>query len=262
MSSPDRERAIEPELARPGIPAQLGFRPMAHLRIPDPTRARPALQYVRAPQPIAFPEEEEVPEGYLHLVVRTFLFQLLSFVLGPGHSVGSDQFVYWNAANAKRKLSPDVFVRLGVAQTAFGSWKTWEGGAPDLAIEIISPNEDDGIAWDEKLARYHEVGVRELVRFDPEEPEGRRLRVWDRVREDLVERMIADDRTPCLTLGGAWVVRMIPSTSGDLVGLRLVDDDGRLVETREESEAARAAAAEARVQELEAELRRRGGGAR
>jgi hypothetical protein len=52
---------------------------------------------------------------------------------------------------------------------------------------------------------------------------------------------------------------MIPSTSGDLVGLRFVDDDGCVVRTREESEAARAAAAEARVRELEAELRRRGG---
>ena len=35
------------------------------------------MRYVRAPEPLVFPEEEEVPEGYLHLVVRTFLFQLL-----------------------------------------------------------------------------------------------------------------------------------------------------------------------------------------
>jgi Uma2 family endonuclease len=225
---------------------------MAQLRWPQ-TQPRPELKYVRAPAPLIFPEEEEVPEGYVHLVVRTFLFQLLSFALGPEHSLGSDQFVYWNASDPKRKLAPDVFVRLGVPQTAFGSWKTWaQGGAPELAVEIISPNEGDGVAWEEKLARYHELGVNELVRFDPEEPEGRRLRAWDRVEGDLVERVIANDRTPCLSLGLAWTVRTIAARSGDVVGLRLVDDEGRLLETREEK-------AEARVRELEEELRRRGG---
>src|SRR5262249_23617103 len=140
---------------------------MAQPRIPNVTR-HPELQYVRAPAPLVFPVEEEVPEGYLHLIVRTFLFQLLSFALGPEHSVGSDQFVYWNAAAPRRRLAPDVFVRLGVAQTTFGSWKTWEQrGVPDLAVEIISPNEGDGVLWEDKLSRYHELGVKELVRFDP-----------------------------------------------------------------------------------------------
>lgn len=214
---------------------------------------------MRSREPIRFPEHEEVRESYLHLVVRAFLFQLLSFALGPEHSVGSDQFVYWNAADPKRKLAPDVFVRLGVPQTPFGSWKTWEQrGAPDLAVEIVSPGEGDGTPWDEKLARYHEVGIKELVRFDPEEPPGRRLRAWDRVREDLVERVISEDKTPCLTLGLAWTVRMIPSRSGEVIGLRLADEQGRLLETREEKEASARAAAEARVRELEEELRRRG----
>ena len=91
---------------------------------------RPELRYVRAPRAIIFPVEEEVSEGYVHLVVRTFLFQLLSFALGRSHTVGSDQFVYWNAANPKRFLSPDVFVCLNVAQTAFGSWKDVGSRAP------------------------------------------------------------------------------------------------------------------------------------
>jgi Uma2 family endonuclease len=253
-------------------------------------RTPPEVRYVRAPEPLVFPEEEEVTEGYAHLIVRTFLFQLLQFALGPEHSVGSDQFVYWNASSTHRRLSPDVFVRLGVPQTPFGSWKTWEqGGVPELAVEIVSPNEGDGVTWQEKFARYHELGVRELVRFDPQEPEGRRLRVWDRVQGDLVERVIGEDRTPCLTLGLAWAVRRIPAHPGEVVGLRLVDDEGRLLETREEKEAraraeadarardeaqaradadarARAeaearGAAEARVRELEAELaRQRSGG--
>ncbi len=232
------------------------------------------LRYVRAPEPVEFPEEAEVPEGYAHLVVRTFLFRLLSFALGPAHTVCSDQFVYWDASSNKRQLAPVVFVRLDHPQPAqLGSWQTWvAGGAPDLAVEIVSPNEGDGTTWDEKLARYHQLGVTELVRFDPEASEGKRLRVWDRVRGDLVEREVGGDRTPCLTLGLAWTVRPVPGPggNGEYVGLRLVDDEGRLLETQEEKEVraraeeAKARAeeakarlvAEARVRELEEELRR------
>lgn len=104
--------------------------------------------------------------------------------------------MYWNARDPRRCLSPDVFVKLGVPDSSFGTWKAWErGGPPELAVEIISPNEGDGIDWDEKLARYHELGVEELLRFDPAEAEGRRLRAWDRLRDDLVERQVASDRT-------------------------------------------------------------------
>jgi len=235
---------------------------MAQLRLPHTPGPTPDVRYLREPKPIHFPEEAERPEGYRHLVLRTFLFRLLRFALGAEHSVGSDQFVYWLATEPTRKLSPDVFVRLGTPQTSFGSWKTWEqGGVPDLAVEIVSPNEGDGMAWEDKLARYHELGVKELVRFDPEEPEGRRLRVWDRVREDLVEREVAGDGAPCLTLGLSWTVCGV---EGEPVGLRLVDPAGRLLEAPEEAEAraraeaeTRATTAEGRVRELEAELRRR-----
>jgi Uma2 family endonuclease len=255
----------------------------------------PELRYVRAPEPIVFPEEEEVPEGLPHLLARTFLFQLLRFALGPAHSVGSDQFVYWLATNPNRKLAPDVFVRLHVPQTPFGSWKTWEqGGPPDLAVEIVSPDEGGtkALPWVEKLARYAEVGVKELVRFDPQAAAGERLRAWDRVREDLLERVIADDRTPCLALGLNWVVCPIDSPGesggalaarlpvesssertgvmparrpheGETLGLRLQDDEGRWLETELEVAGARVRAeakaresAEARVRELEEQLRR------
>jgi Uma2 family endonuclease len=230
---------------------------MAQLRFPRATLPRPELRYVRAPAAIHFPVEEEMPEGFDHLVVRTFLFRLLSFALGAAHTVASDQFVYWHASNAKRSLAPDVFVRLNYPQPPkLGAWQTWlAGGAPDLAVDIVSPSEGDGTTWDEKLARYHQLGVSELVRFDPEASEGQRLRVWDRVEGDLVERQIGGDRTPCLTLGLAWTVRMIPAPTGtgEYLGLRLIDEEGRLLETPEE-------AAEVRIRELEEQLRRAQGG--
>ena len=235
-------------------------------QLPFPNRAaRGELRHLRPPEPIVFPEEAEVPWGKRHLVLRTFLFRMLTFALGPAHSVGSDQFVYWNARDPRRSLAPDIFVKKDVADTPFGSWKTWEhGGAPDLALEIVSPNEGDGVAWEEKLTRYHELGVKELVRFDPDAPEGKRLRVWDRVREDLVERLVVGDRTPCDTLGLSWSVLPVESES---VGLRLVDVDGDVLQVREEAAEARAeaeakarAAAEARIRTLEAELGKRSSG--
>ena len=199
-----------------------------------------------------------MPEGKTHLLLRTFLFQLLRFVLGPGHSVGSEQFVYWNAADPRRSLAPDAFVKLDVPDTSFGTWKTWEHGAPDLAVEIISPSENEGVDWDEKLGRYLECGVTELVRFDPAAQEGARLRVWDRLDGDLVERTVEGDRSPCLTLDREWVTARVDV---EPIGLRLADATGALVldahetETKaREAETKAREAAEARVRELEAKL--------
>lgn len=200
-----------------------------------------------------------MPESKTHLVLRTFLFRLLRFALGPDHSVGSEQFVYWNAADPQCCLAPDAFVRLGVRDTSFKTWKTWEqGGAPDLAVEIVS--ESDRLSWDEKLTRYHELGVRELVRFDSHAPPASRIRVWDRVDDDLVERETDGDRTPCLTLGLHWVVQSVES---EPVGLRLISEDGELILAPEEAEAkarteeAKArAAAEAEVRVLQEEVKR------
>jgi Uma2 family endonuclease len=228
---------------------------MTPIRIPAGPPAR--VRHLRPPRPIHFPVEEQVPEGIVHMRVRTFLWQLLEFALGPEHHVGSDQFVYWNARDPKRCLAPDVFVRLGVRQSRAGSWKSWiEGGAPELAIEIVSPSDAAGLPLQEKLTRYHELGVLELIRLDPEAPSGARLRAWDRVEEDLVEREVEGDRTPCVTLGLTWIVAPVGE---EPIGLRLEDAEGRLVESKVEAEVAARAAAEARVRELEAELRKRGG---
>jgi Uma2 family endonuclease len=224
---------------------------MAQLRIPH-GEPRPELPHVHTPVPMEFPSEEDVPESKIHLVLRTFLFRLLRHALGPAHRVGSDQFLYWNAADASISLAPDVLVRLNVPDAFFKSWKTWEeGGVPDLALEIVS--DSDRRTWAEKLACYRAIGVKEVVRFDADAPEGKRLRVWDRVHEDLVERLLEGDRTPCLTLGLNWAVHPVEEAP---VGLRLVDDEGRLLEAPEEAEARGRKAAEARVRELEEELRR------
>jgi Uma2 family endonuclease len=165
----------------------------------------PPLRYKRAPRPIHFPTDLEMPEGKVHFKMCTLLYQILERAYSGQASLGCDQFVYWNAREPRRCLAPDAFVRRGRPDDLFKSWKTWERGAPELAVEIVSDT-DRADPWEEKLERYHEMGVRELVRFDADDPPGTRIRVWDRVEEDLVERELHGDTTPCATLSLHWVV--------------------------------------------------------
>ncbi|MBK8257151.1 MAG: Uma2 family endonuclease [Polyangiaceae bacterium] len=193
-------------------------------------------RYVKVEPAIHFPSEERledaVSETKRHLKARTTLFLLLESVL-TGCAVGSDQFVYYNAADPRESLSPDVFVKRGTSENDFDTWKVWERGAPELAVEIVSDSDRSERSWSEKLARYHVSGVSEIVRFDPEN-EVDPVRVWDRVDGVLLER--GPESTPfreCATLGMWWVV--VPTDFGPQ--LRLAKDrDGRsLVETPIES---------------------------
>lgn len=234
-----------------------------------------AFEYVRPLQPRRFPVEAKVPESTRHLELRTALYQLLGFFLRGRAAVGSDQFVYYDASNPKACLVPDVYLKLGRNHTDIASWKTWELGAPDLAIEIASRSDAPEEAWDDKLTRYHRLGVRELVRFDPRAPQ--QLRVWDYVEGDLAERRVeASIAVPSRVLGAWWVV--VPHEqwgpmlrlSLDAGGHELVKSEleaatearQREAEARQREAEARQAAetlreqAEARVRELEAELAR------
>jgi Uma2 family endonuclease len=228
------------------------------------------LRHLRAVRPLDFPSsepwEEKLPESRRHLALRTFLFAVLTRELAPANSVGCEQFVYWNARNPKRSCAPDAFAKLGVPDEEFETWKTWERGAPELVVEVLSKHDREPYTWAEKLVRFHELGAREVVRFDTTPRKGRaRLRVWDRIEDDLVEREVIGEVTPCVTLGLFWIIAPAPDLPA---ALRLARDrEGRdlLLSPIEAAEAARVAseaardAAEARVAELEAELRRRGG---
>lgn len=102
---------------------------------------------------------------------------------------------------------------------------------------------------EEKLRRYRALGVGELVTFHLDAEPGQRLRVWDRIEQDLVERVVTEDRTPCVTLGMTLLVGAVDEYP---VGPRIARDvDGLdLVRTAKE----RTTRAEARVAELEREL--------
>src|SRR6187402_1886904 len=164
------------------------------------------FEYVRPLQRLHFPIEAEVPESQRHLELRTALYQLLSFHLSGKATVGSDQFLYFDASNPKACLAPDVFLQLGSEGPEIESWKTWERGTPELAVEIASRSDAPDEPWRLKLERYHRLGVRELVRFNQRARQ--KLRIWDYVEGDLAERKIAPEAPAwCPVLGLFWVVR-------------------------------------------------------
>lgn len=223
-------------------------------------------RYLRAPVPVHFPEFALVPETKRHLEQRTMLYQIFKLAFAERAAIGCDQFVYWDPTNPRQCLAPDAFVRLGVRDDMFRTWKVWERGAPEVAIEIISSIDARDRNWDEKLESYRRLGVRELVRFDPEcEPAS--LRIWDAIDQDLVEREAVGRSAPSHYLPGVWLVVEDPE-QGSLLRLSH-DSEGknlyptpaeqlRQAELARQDEAAARAAAEQRVRELELELKRRG----
>jgi Uma2 family endonuclease len=199
-----------------------------------------SLRHVRPVQPLAFPASDpewHMPESKRHRILCVQLLQLFTRLVAPDNAVGSDQFVYFDAANPKRCLAPDAFIKLGVRDSNFDSWKTWEHGAPELCVEVLARDTSEYLSMREKRARYRALGVRELVVFNFSAPKGKRLQVYDRVRGDLVERVVVRERTPCVSLsellGVRYGWRVAPSDELD-VALRLDSTDGVIPTLAEE----------------------------
>jgi Uma2 family endonuclease len=203
-------------------------------------------RYLRTPVPIHFPSEESMPETAVHLRLRTALFLVLEGRLHGRAFIGSDQFVYWDPTDPRACVAPDAFVRLGGPLTLPPSFKVWEHGAPQLAIEVISRSDARDANQQEKLERYRRCGVAELAFFDPEDDE-RPLRLWDLVEGDLVER---DLEVPGATFTRTLSAYLRVQPDAELGrALRISDDaDGTKVWLTPME----------RVAELEAELARRG----
>ncbi|HET7545552.1 MAG TPA: Uma2 family endonuclease [Polyangiaceae bacterium] len=227
-----------------------------------------------------FPMSAKVPESSRHFRLRMVLYQFLKRAFEDVAMIGSDQFLYWEPKNPRACLAPDAFVCFGNKNADFDSWKVWERGVPQVAVEIVSDSDASEASWEVKLDRYRRVGVSELVWFDYHAKE-RPLRIWDFVGDDLLERRLSEPYAQSQHLGGYWLP--VETDNGDL-SLRLSRDEQGLqlfptaeeyyaeqrwveAEKRRAAEAALGRESEARqresealqsrIAELEAELRRR-----
>ena len=234
---------------------------------PNPSTNRGVSgRYLRPPAPLFFPVGETVPESADHRLRVIALWESVTQALGDGALVGSDLFLYWDPTDPKKCLAPDLAVRVGTPSAILKTWKTWELGAPHVGVEIVSDWDRSQQPFAQKLERYRQAGIAEVVRFDAEDEE-RPLGLWDLLDGDLVERDIAKpDARFCDALGFYWCVAADPVLGN---ALRLARDAaGRepLPTPAESRDAAVAAmdtertakeAALARVAELEAEIARR-----
>ena len=235
---------------------------------PDPRARR---RYVRPPEPLHFPVEEQVPETKLHRLRANLLYEVVARAFQGRALVACDQFVYWDPTDPKKRLAPDLAVRMGAHEgERLDSWKTWRLGAPHVGVEIVSDSDESERVLDTKLERYRQAGILEVVRFDAEDAE-RPLRLWDLFDGDLVERELGrPEALLCDALGLYWCVTRDPELGP---ALRLAEDSSchALLPTPAEAErtakeaertAKEAALVErdealARIAELEAELRKR-----
>ena len=134
--------------------------------------------------------------------------------------VGADQFIYWEQHNPRKAVAPDVYVLPGLdPRTRVKAWKVWEGGiVPSFALEVMSDDERKDV--EQSPERYAELGVKELVVFDPEperRADGVRFRVYRKVgkRGLVLVEVTNEDRVRSKELG-CWLRAV-----GEGVDLRL-----------------------------------------
>ena len=195
--------------------------------------------------------------------LRPLLARLLTSQRKIGH-VGADTFVYWVEGEPGKRVAPDVYVLPGIEQgIVVPSWRLWEVGVkPSFAFEVVSSDalkdHEDGPAL------YGEIGVQELVVFDPQariaqrEANASRQRVrWQvfrRVKGRGFVRVESSqaDRIASRSLG--CFLRVVGEGAELRIRVGLGPTGDELFPTEAEAERARADAALARVAQLEAEL--------
>jgi len=234
---------------------------------------------IRGATAIVYPETDGMPlpdgEHQAPLYVRILGTLRVYYKDTPGARVNGDTFIYYVEGDPRRSVSPDCYVALGLSEEAVESiernnvYLLWEvGKAPDFILEIGSSStasRDLG----SKRDLYAELGVREYWRYDQTG--------GDFYGEPLVGERLVDGEYQRMELYRESDVKVW--CHSDVLNLDLYWEEGELrfwnpvaeswllsheeAQARADEEHARAEeeyagrlAAEARVSELEAELRR------
>ena len=136
-------------------------------------RATPEIDFSTFPDSDGAPMAETSANA-IQMVDLQFALQSLFALQGRAHTttVGGNQFVYYNPANGRDNISPDVYVIFDVPPPAPPKWETWvEGKFPDIVFEISSPStqrEDLSERPGGKRRVYAEQGAKEYYIYDPQ----------------------------------------------------------------------------------------------
>ena len=139
------------------------------LRASYPRRSRPAKS-----APIAYPESDGKPMAETPLHMRTMIESIDPltdrYADRADVFVGGNMLMYYERDNARKQVSPDVFVALGVRpdHPERNIWQMWEeqGKLADFVLEVTSKStrgKDEG----DKKRLYQRLGVREYWQYDP-----------------------------------------------------------------------------------------------
>jgi hypothetical protein len=214
------------------------------------------------PDPTFYPIDDDMGEGLLHRVISEDLRVLVQRLLtqrGAVARVGANQYIYFVQGDPDRCVAPDVYVLPGVPlDRSIDCWKVWETGiVPSFALEVVSRSVKKDYV--EAIRRYAELGVQEVVIFDPSPRVGRassrrvRFQIYRRLKgRGLVRVEVTnEDRIKSKALG-CWL-RMVGS--GEQLRLRLATGpNGEQLFPTEAEEAL--AKAEAAAQRAEAAMAR------
>lgn len=230
-----------------------------------------AAKIAVAPDPTFYPVTDEMGESTLHLLIRHLLLaQVRRWMTMEGKPdfVGSDQFFYWKQHHPNVCVAPDLYILPGVGPSPdIGCWKLWEAGrAPTLAVEIVSRDYEKDYVLSPR--RYEDLGVRELVIFDPDHHDstdrvrfqvfrrlkGRGLTRVENTNGDRVRSRVLGCFLRVVGEGAEQRVRVATGPTGDDL---LPTDDERIAQA--DVERAALVQAEAEIARLRAELAKRGG---
>ena len=112
-----------------------------------------------------------LPDGYFQLPLFQEILSIFQmyYAGNPGIAVSGNTFIYYEEGNPRLLVSPDCYIAFDVSMESierFNTYRIWEvGKPPDFVLEIGSPSTatTDLIR---KRELYAEIGIPEYWRFD------------------------------------------------------------------------------------------------
>ncbi len=225
---------------------------------------------------IFYPETDglPLPDGLHQSEEFLEIVSILKLFFAPLYDavVGGDIFIYYMEGDNRKRVAPDCFVVFGVGRESFernNTYLLWDvGKPPDFVLEIGSPSTANNDLTD-KRELYASLGIEEYWRFDPTGGDhygdplvGERLENGE--YSELAIIRLSDGRvwghSPVLNLELHWEegrLRFYDPVAGRwLQNMVEMDAARKSAETAAQTERAARKSAEARIAEMEAELRR------